>query len=219
MRRFVLVLGLAACGFTPNQAPADASHDPDASHLIDAREFHDAHVFDDAHVFMDAMTPPVFDPTLCPSDYSNNSITSSPNTRYRIIPDMHGFVAQNADCNDDHPGWTHLFVIDSITEAQQIKSHLGQPYYVGAVQPRDSSGAAIGWLAFTGAAVDPSFWQGGQPNDNDFTPFENNDQNFAAADDTTGLLNDVSGSFQYQAVCECDGLPVSTAAAQAIAGN
>jgi len=218
--RLALVLGLSACGFSPNQqVAADAPHDPDAPpHVIDAQEFHDAHDFHDAHVFMDAMTPPEFDPALCPVDYTITA-SASPNSRYKIIPDMHGFVTQNADCDDDHAGWTHLFVIDSITEAQQIESHAGQAYYVGAVQPHGSAGADVGWLGFTGNAVDPTFWQHDQPNDNDFTPVENDEQNFAAADDTTGLLNDVSGSFQYQAVCECDGLAVSTAAAQAIAGN
>jgi hypothetical protein len=220
MMRLVLVVALASCGFSPNQGTADASRDPDAdSHLIDAKEFHDAHGFEDAHVFMDAMTPPAFDPALCPADYSNSTVTASPNTRYKIIGDMHTFAMHNADCNDDHAGWTHLLVIDSLDEAQQLRSHVGQPYYVGAVQPHDSAGADVGWIALTGAAIDPMFWQHDQPNDNDFTPVENNDQNFAAVDDSSGLLNDVSGAFQYEAVCECDGLPVSAAAAAAIAGN
>jgi hypothetical protein len=219
MRLVGIALLASACGFSPNQVAVDA-RDPDAppSHLIDAHVFEDARVFEDAHVFEDAMTQ-TFDPALCPADYSNTTITASPNSRYRIIGDIHGFTIQNADCDDDHPGWTHLFVIDSITEAQQIKSHVGQAYYVGAVQPSGSATADTGWLSFTGAAVDPTFWQSFQPNDNDTTPVENNEQNFGAADDTTGLLNDVSGSYQYLAVCECDGLPVSAAAAQAIAGN
>lgn len=218
--RLAFVFGLGACGFSPNQGTADAPRDPDAPpHVIDAQEFHDAHAFMDAHVFMDAMIPPQFDPTLCPAEYSNSTITASPNSRYRIITEMHTFATQDADCNDDHPGWTHMFVIDSITEAQQIKSHLGQPYYVGAVQPHDSADADAGWLSFTGTAIDPTFWQTFQPNDNDTNPFEDNEQNFAAADDSSGLLNDVSGVFQYQAVCECDGLPVTAAATAAIAGN
>lgn len=224
MKAVALIALATACGFKPNPSATDSSvPDPDAPphHQDDAHVFEDAHEYHDAHVYMDAMEQPVFDVTLCPSDYSNTTITSSPGSRYKIITGQQTFAIQNADCNDDHAGWTHLFVIDSITEAQQIRSHVGQAYYVGAVQPHDSADVDAGWLSFTGAAVDPTFWQNGQPNDDDqsFNLDETNEQNFAAVDDSSGLLNDVSGAFQYQAVCECDGLPVSAAAAAAIAGN
>ena len=66
--------------------------------------------------------------------------------------------------------------------------------------------------------MSPALWQTGQPNDNN-SGGENNEQNFAAADDGTGLLNDVSGNNTYRGVCECDGLPIPPAVANVIASQ
>ena len=66
----------------------------------------------------------------------------------------------------------------------------------------------------TGGAM-PATWQGGQPNDNGGG--EDNEQNFAAADNGgDGRLNDVSGGFGYRAVCECDGNAIPANIAMAI---
>jgi len=164
---------------------------------------------------MDAPAVTPFDPAMCPAGYSNTTISASPNTRYKILTSMATLKMQSDLCNADHPGWTHLIVLDTVLEAQQIHSHMnGNFYYVGAVQPPNQASPATGWLQLTGADVSTDLWQQFQPNDNNNS--ESNEQNFAAVDDSTGLMNDVNGTFQYQAVCECDGQPISAAALAAL---
>jgi len=208
------LIALAGCGFSPNPGTSDAasghSSGSDAGTVMDAREFHDA------KVFMDGPTVTPFDPANCPSDYSNNTITASPNSRYKIVTDMTTVKSHSDECNADHPGWTHLIVLDTVQEAQQIHSHMGGNfYYVGAVQPANQAAPDAGWLQLTGAAVPSTLWQQFQPNDNGGSS-ETNAQNFAAVDDSTGLMNDVNGTYQYQAVCECDGQAISAAALSAL---
>jgi hypothetical protein len=204
----------SACGFTPNSASVDAHSDhPDAhQNPIDAPP----HVTPpDAKVFLDATTP-TFDPAMCPTGYSNNSVTASPNSRYRVINQGADFGTHYAACSNDHPGWTHLVVLDTTMEATQIHAALaGNSYYVGAVQPADQATTGTGWLQLTGEAVPSNLWQASQPNDNGDNN-ENNEQNLTAADDSSGLMNDVSGSFQYLGVCECDGKPIAPAALAAL---
>ena len=216
--KLIAVIMLAGCGFTPSQGTSDAPASGSDGHGggSDAGVIRDAHEFLDAHVFMDAPAVTPFDPAMCPADYTNNTITASPNTRYKILSDMATVKAQSDECNADHPGWTHLAVLDTVQEAQQIHSHMGGNfYYVGAVQPVSQATPNSGWLQLTGAAVPSAMWQTGQPNDNG-GGIETNAQNFAAVDDSSGLMNDVNGAFQYQAVCECDGLAISAAALTAL---
>jgi hypothetical protein len=147
----------------------------------------------------------VFDPTQCPAGYANGGITASPESRYRFIDATDPFAIHYADCNDDLVGWTHLVVLETVQEAQQIRATItSTTYYAGAVQERSASGANVGWLELTGRSVQLQLWQTDQPNDNN-SGGEQNEQNLAAADDGSGLLNDVSGSSSYRAVCECDG--------------
>ncbi|HEY6036798.1 MAG TPA: hypothetical protein VIV58_21115, partial [Kofleriaceae bacterium] len=201
-------------GFTPASSPSDAPASG-SGHGSDAGVGLDAHAFLDAHEFLDAPVT-TFDPAMCPTGYSNNTITASPNSRYKILTGMATLKMQSDACNADHAGWTHLIVLDTVQEAQQINSHMGGNfYYVGAVQPANQASPSAGWLQLTGAAVPNALWQAGQPNDNGGGA-ETNAQNFAAVDDSSGLMNDVNGAFQYQAVCECDGLPISAAALSAL---
>jgi hypothetical protein len=142
-------------------------------------------------------------------------------SRYRVISSTDNVSVQSADCNDDHAGWTHLVVLDNTTEAAQVRTTLvtSSTYYVGAVQTRDSNAEGAGWLAFTGGALATGVWQSNQPNDNS-DGVEDNEQNFAAADDSaSGLLNDVSGSNSYRAVCECDGQAIPAPVAAAFAAS
>jgi hypothetical protein len=213
LRGIVIAVLASACGFTPNSASVDAhTAHPDSHDPIDGP----AHVTPiDAKVFLDAATP-VFDPAMCPAGYSNNTVTASPNSRYRVINQAADFTTQYTACMNDHLGWTHLVVLDTMTEATQIHAALaGNPYYVGAVQPLDQATVGTGWLQLTGEAVPSDLWQATQPNDNGDSN-ENNEQNLTAADDNSGLMNDVSGSFQYLGVCECDGKPIASAAQAAV---
>jgi len=203
----------SACGFTPNSASVDAHSDhPDAHQNPDAAP----HVTPpDAFVFLDATTP-VFDPAMCPMGYTNNTVTASPNSRYRIITQSAGFSTQYTACRDDHPGWTHLVVLDTTMEATQIHASLaGNSYYVGAVQPPDQATTGTGWLQLTGEAVPTDVWESGQPNDNG-DGVENNEQNLTAVDDSSALMNDVAGGYQFLGVCECDGKPIAPAALAAL---
>lgn len=160
----------------------------------------------------------VFDPAQCPTGYANNGITAAPDSRYRLIDSDAPFATHHVDCNDDKIGWTHLVVLDTAQEAQQIRAIITtKAYYAGVVQPKSSGQPGTGWLLFNGVAMSSGLWQGGQPNDIDDS--ENNEQNFAAADDGSGLLNDVSGSTGYRGVCECDGTAIPASVSDAIAGQ
>jgi hypothetical protein len=215
MIRVALISLVAGCGFTPTQGTSDArTSGPDGNVGPDAHVV-DAHAVLDAHVVMDGPGPDPFDPAMCPVDYTNNTITASPNTRYKILTDMAPVITQSNECNGDHPGWTHLAVLDTVQEAQQINAHMGGYfYYVGAVQPAGQAMPGDGWLQLTGAPVPAEMWQPSQPNDNGNA--ENDEQNFASVDDSSGLMNDVARGYQYRAVCECDGEAISPAALAAL---
>jgi uncharacterized Zn-binding protein involved in type VI secretion len=213
MKLAALIL-VSACGFSPSNAiGVDADHP-----MIDAPKVQiDAHVNPplDAFVFEDAPAVEAFDPANCPIGYSNNTVTASPSSRYRIVGQPAVFGTQQTICAGDHPGWTHLVVLDTQLEATQIETALaGNAYYVGAIQPPNQQSPDVGWLQFTGEAVPADMWQINQPNDNG--DVENNEQNFVAADNSTGLLNDVSGTYSYLAVCECDGKPIAPAVITAL---
>jgi hypothetical protein len=206
---------VAACGFSPNSASSgDAPIQIDSPKPIDAQiDGHDV-TSPDAKVFMDA-TLPTFDPANCPAGYTNNTISASPNSRY-LVTQAGSFGQVNTSCNGGHPGWTHLVVFDTAQEATQIRTAVNGFYYVGAVQPQNQATAATGWLWFTGAAVPANMWQQDQPNDNGGSDQENNEQNVAVSDDSTGLLNDSQTTYNFSGVCECDGLTIATDAQNAI---
>jgi len=167
----------------------------------------------------DAPIDAAFDPAQCPSGYANNGITAAPNSRYRLIDTDAPFSTHHVDCNDDAVGLTHLVVLDTVQEAQQIRAIITtRTYYAGVVQPMSSGQPGAGWLLFNGVGISTGLWQSGQPNDNN-SGSENNEQNFAAADDGSGLLNDVSGTTSYRGVCECDGHPIPQSVSDAIAGQ
>jgi len=203
MRAVWLIL-CAGCSFTlpaeqpiGDGKPADGSADGPADAGIDAA---------------------VFDPAQCPAGYANTGITSSPDSRYRLIDSDAAFAIHHVDCNDDKIGWTHLVVLDTVQEAQQIRATITtRTYYAGVVQPKSSGQPGNAWLRFDGVAMSPGLWQSGQPNDNNDS--ENNEQNFAAADDNSGLLNDVSGTTSYRGVCECDGKPIPKSVSDTIAAE
>src|SRR5450432_3408397 len=100
--KLVVIILVSACGFTPSVAGVDADHHP----MIDAHAQIDAHVNPpDAFVFHDAPAQVPFDPASCPTGYTNNTVTASPNSRYRVINVAANFMAQNTICNADHSGW------------------------------------------------------------------------------------------------------------------
>jgi hypothetical protein len=204
---------LAGCGFSPQ---AGSSVDARAQVHDDAPlQGVDAHVVQapDAKVWLDATASAPFDVTACPAEYTNTTISASPNSRYKLVTTLRKLADQLPLCDVDHPGWTHLFVPDTLLEAQQITSHMSSIFYVGVVQPKDQATVTANWVLYTGETVPSVLWSAGQPNDN-ADGVENNEQNFAAIETTSGTLNDVDSSYLFAAVCECDGkaIPANVAA-------
>ena len=210
----ILAVFLAGCGFQVRSELIDAppsDGDRDAPPLIDGAP--------DAPI--DAMIDAAPDAFVlaCPIDYTI-AVTGS-TSRYRISSTNASFAQHHASCNDDLPGATHLAVFDSLTELDQITSRLTQVtqpndnrFYVGAVQMTNQATLSAGWLHFTGGAVPATMWQNGQPDDNGDSESDHDQQ--LAALDSGQRLNDVSGSIQYGAVCECDGKMIDPTAASHI---
>ncbi|MFT3692781.1 MAG: hypothetical protein QM831_06555 [Kofleriaceae bacterium] len=205
-RALAIALLLGGCSFSPGSAPNDGPRDGTAH--LDTQQVDPIDAAIDAKVYRDA-PPSSFDVTQCPSSYTNNTITSSPNSRYRFLGGQgHSFGSQYYACSQDHVGWTHLITLNSANEGAQIRAAISTSiFYAGAVQPKDQATPSTGWLGFDGQPVPQEVWQTSQPNDN-ADGVENNDQNVVAVDDSTGLYNDVQPSYLYAAVCECDGIAV-----------
>jgi hypothetical protein len=186
---------------TPDARVADAA-------LIDARPA-DARRPDAMPPLPDAG----FTVALCPPAYNLTSPTS-PGSRYRVIDVPAPFATQHADCNDDLPStWTHLVTFQSQAEAQDAADMLlAQYFYVGMVQAPNQASPELGWAWFDGSTT-LTAWDTGvaQPDDNGGG--ENNAQNLGVGDAGDGELQDVAGAASYEAVCECDGVPVDPAVA------
>ena len=196
MRVATIALVVAGCGFSGQGAPTDAAMSGDGRR-VDSRPGDP----DGPPPIIDA----AFDPALCPASY-DRTVATSPGSRYRYIDVTETFATQHADCNDDHPGWTHLVVFDDLTEGAAIGDFDTSFYkYIGAVQQPSAGAMDQGWFKFTGGAV-ATGWSGaggGQPDDAD-DGVEDGDENLAVGA-YTGLMHDVSGNSEYRAVCECDG--------------
>lgn len=213
MRRLVLAISLVGCGF---QAPLSASGaDAGASSADAARDGGTTNPAIDAAI--DA--PPPDAALTCPASYTVTIAGST--TRYRISSANELFSVHHADCNDDLPGATHLAVFDSTVELDEISALLtGVPqpnssrFYVGVVQQPDQANPDDGWLQFTGGPVPAALWSAGQPEDDG--GFESNHEQQLAAVDAGLRMNDVSGTFTYGAICECDGQALDPTAAAAI---
>ena len=109
--------------------------------------------------------PPVdaaFDPATCPAGYTM-TIAASPQSRYRWITVDRAWLAQHQDCADDLPGATHLAVLDTVAEAQQIAAAAAgaTSYQVGAAQAPAQATVLAGWYELTGEVVPAATWQSG----------------------------------------------------------
>lgn len=151
------------------------------------------------------------DAAICPATYTETVPSSA--SYYRIVPSDVWWNTEHA-CEVDAPGATHLVVFETTAEAADISSKVsGQMFFVGAVQAKDQSTPAAGWSWLTGAAVAPTAWVAGQPDDGTGTSLtELNQQNLASFDGVAGGLTDFdsasSGSPRLVGVCECDGAAV-----------
>jgi hypothetical protein len=221
----LIAIALGGCSFSVGASPggdAVAGHDalgtgdgPTEGPMIDAAMI-DAAMIDAAMIDAAIDAPPIdaaFDPATCPAGYTT-TIAAAPQSRYRWITVDRAWLAQHQDCADDLPGATHLAVLDTVAEAQQIAAAAGgaTSYQVGAAQAPAQATVLAGWYELTGEPVPAATWQSGQPNDNNGT--ENGEQNRGSVNASAGpLLQDIDSVFATRAVCECDGKPIAPAVA------
>lgn len=199
---------LFACNFTVQPA-GSSGPDGAADAPGDGDVVGDGGLDGPADARADAAPPPdaAFDPATCPAGYAT-TIAAAPASRYRWIAVNRTWPAHRQDCEDDLVGATHLVVLDSAAEAQQIAAASSSMYYhVGAAQAPNQASVQAGWTTLTGEPVPASMWHAGQPNDSNGS--ENDQQDRASVNTLDGpLLQDVEASFSTHAVCECDGKPV-----------
>lgn len=144
--------------------------------------------------------------TSCPETYTVT--LPSTGSRYRVTASVGLPADHQAQCAQDLPGATHLVVLDTFTEMNELDAVLqASPapprdrYYVGAIQRAAQSTLDAGWLLYTGEPVPPELWSTGEPDDLD--DVEDGLESDAVM--ALGRLVDVSGTSEYGAVCECDG--------------
>ncbi|HWU87619.1 MAG TPA: hypothetical protein VN253_10115 [Kofleriaceae bacterium] len=137
----------------------------------------------------------------CPADYQPIVGLTS---RYRLTGAGH-YRQTHDDCKDDLVGKTHLVVLDTPQESDQLRSSYNQDWWAGAVQARSQATPDAGWFQITGGALAAGLWATGQPND--ISGVENNDQNVGLR--RSGGLEDEPGTAGRPGLCECDGLPVA----------
>jgi hypothetical protein len=211
----VLAIATAACGFAPQAHAVDGREPIDGAASDVPRDGTAMHP-DGPVVVPDAALAP-FDLAMCPASYNASLPATMTVSRYRVTPA--GTVKNlEAACEGDHPGWTHLMVLDVATEGYQM-AHALDPsvvFWVGAVQPKNQASVSANWSWFSGAAVPTSAWSATQPNDNN-DGTENNEQNFAYVDSFNGTLNDSAPTYSFNGICECDGVPVPASVAAMIA--
>jgi hypothetical protein len=154
---------------------------------------------------------PPFDVAMCPSTYNRTVVSSQ--TRYRVIVGDAAFATHHADCNDDLPDKTHLVVFDSPQEATEVAAIAGAFFYFGGVQERGAANPSSAWFGFDGEPL-VGAWDPSEPVDIDGV--ENNEQNLAGSEINAEHW-DVGGAVLYNAICECDGVPIPQAVAAMIA--
>jgi hypothetical protein len=174
----------------------------------DVAELPDVTLRDDAPVDTIADAP-AFDVSQCPASY--NITIPGLTSRYRAIVGLRTWPNHQETCAEDLPGKTHLIVFDTMSEVTLIQSGQARTsFLVGHFQLADQATADAGWFAITGEPVDATLWLAGQPNDNNAgAPVENNEQNRAFLNYTTGVgVQDSPADFPDDALCECDGKPI-----------
>jgi hypothetical protein len=205
-----------ACGFS--SSPVEAI--PDAIPSADAPE-----VTPDAPI--DA-APDSLQVPSCPDGYITIAGSES---KYRVViggPMGAPYWTHYDDCEDDLEGATHLIVLNSRVELDQVLGVLDNAgtgftrFYVGVVQQPDAVAPTLGWIALDGQPVSGDLWgvynsvpQPHDGSDGGATGSEtDHSEQVAWVDLTMDALNDAPGTTLYAAVCECDGLAIHATAKQ-----
>lgn len=197
MRRCMVFVLIAACRFTP----------PALDDGIDGSSASDA-------------TPDGTAPLVSPSGYE--VIGSS---RYRIDTTGRDFWTQHDRCIADMVGATHLAVLTTTDEALAIRAHLlalglsATRYHVGIAQDPLATSVDQGWVHLDGNPIAVALWSnfgvnGVEPDDFADTDELNHQEQNGTIDLSVslGFLVDLGGGSTEGAVCECDGVPVSSTA-------
>ncbi len=158
-----------------------------------------------------------YDTTQCPTTYVQIGVLSS---RYRLVTSTARPWDHADDCADDAPGATHLVAFSDQLEVQTIQAILDSSAsltitFLGLVQMPVATTPGEGWVQLTGEPALP-VWELGQPNDGmDNAPETGQEQFGAMSKGRIGII-DVRATQVGGALCECDGRPVTSEAAQAM---
>jgi hypothetical protein len=182
-----------------------------------------AGTIDAAPTAPDAASPDAPASLQCPASYN---VTALPGpTRYRLIQDGHRAWEQSDACNKDQPGATHLVVIETLMEFNDVSAYIrpglgtaGDSVWIGAVQLVTATSPGDAWLGFDGK---PLFngWGGSEPNDNSNNDESNHEEQFVRMTRTQPpFFIDAKGDDNYGALCECDGTSIPASVAATIDG-
>ena len=161
----------------------------------------------------------IFDPATCPASYD---VALPGPSKYRLITAAAKLDAQNAACNADLPGATHLVVPSSTTELTAISDYLDRltagtlhddSLWIGAVQVAGATQRSAGWIDFSDRDLIHG-WATGEPNDGGAV--EDATEQFASMKRNKHYLTDSPASSTFGALCECDGVPIGPRAMAAI---
>ena len=207
MRRVWAALVLGACSFSHGSSPSDGATDPRADAAADGDVRADAAPGD----------APPFDAALCPASYADTLAASK--SRYRIDQTLMTAWPLLEACKQDHLGWTHAVVFDSMAELTELDILLDSRattsrFWIGGVQNPAATTTNAGWIGFGGAPLLASAWHTPENEPDDLDGTENGGQQLLILDRMLQYFHDATGPGPYGVICECDGVPVHPTAQQ-----
>ena len=152
------------------------------------------------------------------------NITLTGSSRYRLIKEAHRPWEHSDACNQDAPAASHLVVIETAQELADINTFLmnqgtslsGSGIWIGAVQRMNATSPRDGWLGFDGADLFNG-WGGSEPNDGLDNNENDHEEQFAVIEKHLTYFIDIPSSFNFGALCECDGKPIDSTVASLVA--
>ena len=159
--------------------------------------------------------------STCPVNYDLNIPGPS---RYRLIADGHRAWEQSDACDQDMQGMTHLAVIETPQELEDVRTFLKNPgsglatggIWIGAVQRMSATSPRDGWLGFDGADLFNG-WGGTEPNDGLDNNENDHSEQFVVMEKGLSFFIDIPGNSTFSALCECDGKPIDSSVATLVA--
>jgi hypothetical protein len=160
-----------------------------------------------------------FDFATCPVSY--DAALPGP-SRYRLIKEGHRAWEQSDICAQDMVGATHLIEIDTMKELGDVAALIdtsnigiaGNAIWIGGVQQMTATSPSDGWLGLDGQPL-LNGWGGQEPDDGGGDE-SNHEEQFVTVIENRPYFTDARGDTILGAMCECDGKPLSAAAAALI---